>query len=272
MEKVSGITSIKNNATRNKTSTHQEYFPNIYDLVTVVIPTLNEEEAISHVLMDVKTEGYNHVLVVDGNSKDNTIEIVKNYGIDIVTQKSKGKTGAVKAALEHIKTPYFVLIDGDCTYSAKDIKQLFPLVEHNIQVIGARTQGRENISKVNRFGNWCINKIFNLFFGTSLTDVCSGLYMLETSFAKEIPFTTEGFDVEVEISAFAASRGLISETLVDYYPRVGVQKLRPLRDGVKIVSTIFRLGVKHHPVKVLTVTTTTMLFFALITWFTLSIH
>ena len=61
------------------------------------------------------------------------------------------------------------------------------------QLIGARTQGRENISRVNRFGNWGINKIFNLFFGTNLTDVCSGLYMLETSFAKEIPFTTEGF-------------------------------------------------------------------------------
>lgn len=272
MEKASGITSINNNSTRNKSSTHQEYYPHIRDTVTVVIPTLNEEEAISHVLQDVMTEGYNHVLVVDGDSRDNTIEIVKNHGIDIVTQKSKGKTGAIKAALEHINTPYFVLIDGDCTYNAKDIKQLFPLVEYNKQVIGARTQGRENISKVNRFGNWGINKIFNLFFNTNLKDVCSGLYMLETSFAKEIPFTTEGFDVEVEISAFAACKGSISETRVDYYPRVGVQKLRPLRDGVKIVSTIFRLGVKHRPLKVLTVTTATMLFFAVLALFTLSIH
>ncbi len=43
--------------------------------LTVVIPVLNEEEAIGLVLDEVKQEGYNNILVVDGYSKDVTIKI-----------------------------------------------------------------------------------------------------------------------------------------------------------------------------------------------------
>lgn len=244
--------------------TQKKYLPISKDDVTIVIPTLNEEEAIPHVLTDVQKQGYNHVLIVDGHSSDNTIEIVKKQGIKHVNQMGKGKTGAVKTALEHINTPYFVLMDGDCTYSVKDIELLFPLMANNDQVIGARKGGRENISQINRFGNWSINKIFNFFFDTNLTDVCSGLYMLETKFAKEIPFTTEGFDVEVEISANTAIRGIISETNIQYYPRLGQQKLNPLRDGAKIILTIVRLAVKYHSVKLLSISAALLIFFTLL--------
>jgi dolichol-phosphate mannosyltransferase len=246
----------------------QDYYPITQDDVTVVIPTLNEEEAISDVLNEVITHGYNHVLVVDGYSTDNTIDIVKKHGINYIDQQGKGKTGAIKAALEHINTPYFVLMDGDCTYSAKDIELLFPLMVKNNQVIGARTNGRENISTINRFGNWGINKIFNFFFDTKLTDVCSGFYMLETNFAKEILFTTEGFGVEVEISANTATNGRISEASIDYYPRLGQQKLSPLRDGFKIVSTIVKLALIHRPLKLFKLTAV-LLFITLLTYFAL---
>jgi dolichol-phosphate mannosyltransferase len=237
----------------SKTSTHQNNFSISQDDVTIIIPTLNEEEAIPHVLIDLTKQGYSHLLVVDGNSSDKTLDIVKEHGVKHVSQQGKGKTGAVETALKHIETPYFVLIDGDCTYSAEDIENLFPQMENNNHAIGARSSGRENIPTVNQFGNWGINKLFNFFFNTKLTDVCSGLYLLETSFAKGIPFTTEGFDVEVEISAYTASKGKISETKIDYFPRVGYRKLNPFRDGIKIISTITRLAVKYRPVKVLTV-------------------
>jgi dolichol-phosphate mannosyltransferase len=218
----------------------QKYDSITRDDVTVIIPTLNEEEAISKVLNDVLTNGYNNVLVIDGFSNDNTVSIAKKHGVKVVEQKGVGKTGAVKMALELVTTPYFVLMDGDCTYRTKDIEQFFPLMKKRQLVIGSRASGRENISHLNRFGNWVINKIFNFFFDTNLSDVCSGLYILETEFARNIPFKTEGFDVEVEIAAYTARNGVIGETCIDYYPRLGQQKLRPFQDGAKIISTIIR--------------------------------
>jgi len=217
-----------------------ELIPITRDDVTVVIPTLNEEEAISHVLEDVKNHGYKNILVVDGDSSDNTVNQVKKHGVEIIRQRGKGKTGAIETALEHVSTPYFVLMDGDCTYGAEDIERLFPLMVNSQLVIGSRSSGRENITYFNRLGNWVINKVFNLLFDTSLSDICSGLYILETEFARNIPFETEGFDVEVEIAAYTARNGAISEERIDYHPRLGVQKLSPIRDGVRIFITILR--------------------------------
>ncbi len=231
-----------------------------FENITIVIPTLNEEEAITLVIEDVMTQGYENIIVVDGNSVDRTVENAEKYQVKILEQEGKGKTGAIYTAIKHIKTPYFALIDGDCTYGAKDIERLIPYLENNVQVIGARTKGRENISLLNRFGNWLINKTFNLFFGTKLTDVCSGLYLLKTEFAKKINFKTEGFDVEVEIAANAASTGTIAETSIDFFSRVGDQKLEPFSDGAKILTTIAKSAMLFHPLRVLSLATILLFF------------
>lgn len=226
-----------------------EQYINVED-ITVLIPTLNEEEAISLVINDVQTQGYSNILVIDGHSTDGTVEIVKKHKVKIVSQNGNGKTGAIQTALEYIKTPYFVVLDGDCTYGAKDIEKLLNHMGDNKQLIGARIKGRKNISKLNRFGNWVINKTFNLIFGTNLTDVCSGMYVLRTDFLKSIPFQTQGFDVEVEIAAYASHTGQVSEHPINFYKRVGDQKLQPFRDGFRIMKSIIKIGYSLYPTRV----------------------
>ena len=73
--------------------------------ITIVIPTLNEEEAISSVIEDVITHGYENIIIVDGNSTDRTVEIAKKHGVKILKQNGKGKTGAIITAIQNIKTP-----------------------------------------------------------------------------------------------------------------------------------------------------------------------
>ena len=216
--------------------------------VTIVVPTLNEEGAIELVLSDILLEGYPKMLVVDGNSIDETVALVKKMQILVIPQSGEGKTGAIKTALKYIETPYFGVIDGDCTYSAKDIEALLEKAPHYNQVIGAR-KDRSNIKALNRFGNKMINLLFNFLFGTNLTDVCSGLYVLNTSFAKKIALETSGFDVEVEIAAQAAKSSGIVEVPISYGSRIGVQKLDPFRDGILISSSILKLSKKHNPLR-----------------------
>jgi len=231
-----------------------------FENITIVIPTLNEEEAIPLVIKDVLTQGFENIIVVDGKSVDKTVENAEKYKVKILEQEGLGKTGAIATALKHIKTPHLALIDGDCTYGAKDIERLMPLLANYDEVIGVRTKGRENISRLNRFGNWLINKTFNIFFGTNLTDVCSGLYLLNTEFAKKIIFRTEGFDVEVEIAANAASKGTIAETPIDFFSRVGDQKLEPFSDGAKILTTIVKSAMLFHPLRALSLAAILLLF------------
>lgn len=210
--------------------------------VTIVIPTLNEEEAIGLVIEGLFKENYHNIVVVDGNSIDRTAEIAESYDIDVIYQNGEGKTGAIETAIDYVVTPYLVIMDGDCTYNPKDINKFLPYLTYFDEVLGERSSGRENIRKLNRFGNWVINKTFNFFFGTRLNDVCTGLYALKTSFARNIDFDTKGFDVEVEIAAKTAEKGVIFQVPISYRERVGTQKLNPLRDGFKIMFSILKFS------------------------------
>jgi dolichol-phosphate mannosyltransferase len=215
--------------------------------VTVIVPTLNEEKSIGLVIQDLQFEGFSKILVVDGNSVDNTVMNAKNYNVEIIQQKGKGKAGAIKTALEVIKTPYLVLIDGDSTYNPNEIDRLLEKALIYNQVIGAR-QNRVNIKRINRFGNNVINGIFNIFFGTDLSDVCSGMYCLKTDFAKNMPLNSDGFDIEAEIAAHCSNSNSIKEVPISYNKRIGIQKLNSFRDGFKIISTILTLGRKFNPI------------------------
>jgi len=216
------------------------------DNVTIVVPTLNEEKAIEPVLKSLLSEGFEKIVVVDGNSKDRTVAIAKKHNVTVIMQEGKGKTGAIKTAIDYIKTPYFVVIDGDCTYDSKDIYHLLEKGASCNQVIGAR-QDRGNIKKINQFGNNLINIIFNLMLITDLTDVCSGLYLIKSNFAKTMKLDTKGFDVEVEIAAHSVQTNSVIEVPISYGKRVGFQKLNSFTDGYKIVLTILKLGKKYNP-------------------------
>jgi glycosyltransferase involved in cell wall biosynthesis len=218
------------------------------DDFTVVIPVLNEEEGIGRVIYGVKREGYRNILVVDGYSTDNTVSVANENGVRVVYQHGVGKTGAIKTAIEHVRTPYFVVMDGDCTYAPKDIESFFPHILKNDEVIGSRTFGRENIPRLNRFGNWVINSTFNLLFGTKLGDVCSGMYALRTDFAKQLSLNTGGFDVEVEVAAQTAIEGRVTQVPISYDKRVGQKKLNPWRHGLLIFSTVLKLAKSYNPV------------------------
>ena len=217
------------------------------DDVTVVIPTLNEEDAIGQVIWELKQAGYRNILVVDGYSTDGTVKVAESNRCGVVLQHSRGKCGAIETAIENIETPYMLVMDGDCTYDPKDIENFLAHAEKYDQIIGVRVNGKENIPLLNRFGNWLITKVFNVLMGTKLSDVCSGMYLINTDVARGLELNTMGFDVEVEIAAqTAASRG-VTEIPIAYRKRVGCQKLCSRKDGFQIIRTVFGLARIYNP-------------------------
>jgi glycosyltransferase involved in cell wall biosynthesis len=221
--------------------------PVSHEETTIVIPTLNEAGAIGKILVDLKREGFANILVVDGYSKDGTPEIAKDNGAVVVMQHGPGKAGALQTAIEMVETPYMVVMDGDDTYSASDIDNLLEYAGDYDEVIGARTEGRENISRVNRLGNGIISRVFKLLFGTPVTDILSGMYVLRTEKVREINLTSAAFDVEVEIASAMATAGNITQVPIGYGKRIGKQKLKRTQGG-RILSTLFWMAYYYNPV------------------------
>jgi len=216
--------------------------------VTIVIPTLNEAEAISRVIQEVKAEGYNNILVVDGYSVDRTDEIAFGNGVRLVYQHGIGKAGGVRTALESVSTPFVLFMDGDGTYDPKDIWRLLNHNDHYAHVIGARNP--KAIDPLHRFGNSLISRLFSLLFGRQVSDVCSGMYLLETDVARHYSLEEPRFVAEIELAAQSASKDELTEVPVSYRPRIGRTKLDARRDGQAILSAAFKLAWKYNPVLV----------------------
>jgi dolichol-phosphate mannosyltransferase len=217
------------------------------DMVTVVIPTLNEEEAIGMVLDEVMAEGYRNILVVDGYSKDRTVEIAKSRGVRVVYQDGVGKAGAIATAIKIVSTPYMLVMDGDNTYDPKDIERLLRYAGEYDEVIGYRAN-RGNIPLLHRFGNSIISIVFSLLFGKRIRDPCSGMYLLKTETAKRLEITSSGFDVEVELAGQVASLGRVIEVPINYRRRIGGRKLKAWIDGFRILMTAVKVTWLYNPI------------------------
>jgi len=233
------------------------------DQVTVVLPTLNESGAIPQVIEELKEQGYNNIIVVDGYSTDMTDRIAFGNGVELAYQHGIGKAGAVKTALEIVKTPYVLFMDGDATYDPRDIWRLMNHTDHYVHVIGARD--KKCIDRLHRFGNWMISRLFSLLFGIRVSDVCSGMYLIETNEARKYSIEEPGFVAEIELAAQSAVSQQLGEVPINYRPRIGNRKLNTWRDGRAILSAAFKLAWKHNPTLLCSGLAATLVFPALLT-------
>jgi len=219
---------------------------------TVVIPTLNEREAIGLVLDELFSKGVprERILVVDGRSIDGTAEIASQKGVKVVFQRGEGKADALKSALDHVDTKNIVVMDGDYTYPADYVCSLVEeLSQGHDLAIGVRKNAEKGSQGlIYRFGNWALTSFFNALFGTRLSDVLSGMYAVKREVLEEMFFESKGFGIESEIAAHVASSGgSIAEIPISYRRRVGEKKLKSIH-GLGIAATMLRLSWRYNPV------------------------
>ncbi|MEM0040598.1 MULTISPECIES: glycosyltransferase family 2 protein [Thermoprotei] len=220
--------------------------------VTVLIPTLDEAAAIGRVIDEVLAVGVpaGNILIVDGGSRDGTVDIARGRGVRVVFQEGSGKAMAIKTGLKYVETRFVVVMDGDYTYPARYIPVLVSRLRSGEcdLVIGARLQGREVQKLLFRLGNKAITFAFNLLFDTDLRDVLSGMYAAEAGELRRVEYEMEGFSVESEIVAHFASTGRVCEELIEYRPRLD-PKSKKLRvpHGFKIAVDIVRLTWRYSP-------------------------
>ena len=211
-----------------------------------MIPTLNEVEGIGYVIDDLRREGFVNIVVVDGRSNDGTVQIVQDKGTLVILQQGTGKAGAIRSGLNLVSTPYMAVMDGDCTYHAADLRSLLAYAKDYDEVIGLRLNGRENIPRMNRFGNWLVSKAFKLLFSCPVSDVLSGMYLVRTESLKSEELSSQSFDIEVEIASTIASSGRVTEVPIEYGKRKGSRKLSS-RQGFRILGTLFWMAYYESP-------------------------
>jgi len=223
--------------------------------VCVLVPTMDEAETIGGVVSSFRERGFENVLVIDGDSTDDTRDIAEDAGARVVTQSGSGKGAAVREAVrEHIDSEYVLLLDGDATYDAKDAEvMLEPLLDGRADhVIGDRfADMREGaMPKLNRLGNKVFNRAFAAVHGEDFQDILSGYRAFTKESFRRMDLTAEGFGIETEMAVECAKADLrVAVVPITYRPRPeGSQtNLHPLKDGGVILVTIYRMAKTSNP-------------------------
>jgi glycosyltransferase involved in cell wall biosynthesis len=229
---------------------HEDSIDELRDRVTVVIPTLNEEQAIGKLIQETKALGYSRIMVVDAYSQDRTVEIVNGFeDVRLIQQHGRGKAGALQTAFLLVDTPYLVVLDGDGSYDPRDIDRfLFPL--NKFDFVKGERQAKTTMSRLHRLGNFIITRSFNLLFGTEVPDVCSGFYAFKTEVAKNLNFEKHPLTVEQEMLAQLISAGhAITSVPVTYRKRFGGRsKTHTWRQGFRDLITNIDLARSYNPI------------------------
>lgn len=216
--------------------------------ISVVVATLNEEEGVGPTLEELqKVLDYPHLIVVDGNSVDRTVEIAKNMGADVVLQDGKGKGQALSQGIRELSPDarYVVFTDADFTYPAEYVPKMIEILEQNPNVgmvIGNRFNGEHNFDESVRHPFYVGNRLLafaqHVVNGIKLDDPLSGLRVVRSQILQEWKVRSKGFDVEAEMNFHVERQGhQIVEIPIFYRCRLGEKKLK-LRHGFSILKRI----------------------------------
>lgn len=214
--------------------------------IVVLIAALNEEEGIGPTLAEVMgVLGDPYLLVIDGGSRDKTIEVAKGFGADVYVQRGKGKGQAISEGLGYLNSDarYVVFIDADYTYPAKYIPPMIKILDSDSSVgmvVGNRFNSNSKIKKAMKnvyyFGNRLLALTHEIAGGFHMEDPLSGLRVIRWSILKDWRPKSKGFDIEAELNFHVAKKGYrIVEIPIEYRPRLGEKKLS-LKHGFTILK------------------------------------
>ena len=227
--------------------------------VTVVIPALNEARNLPHVFAKLP-EGLHEVIVVDGNSVDNTVATARRLrpGVRIVTQNRCGKGNALACGFAAATGDIIATVDADGSADPAEIPQFVSALLVGADFAkGTRFAvggGSCDTTRLRRLGNRILSGLVNVLCRTKYSDLCYGynafwrrhvpVFGLNTE--SDVPAGSgtrlwgDGFEVETLINVRIAQAGLKVTEVASYeHSRIhGVSNLNAARDGWRVLRTI----------------------------------
>jgi dolichol-phosphate hexosyltransferase len=218
------------------------------DLVSVVIPTLNEAGNILEAVTTIQNElAYpKEIIVVDGNSTDGTIEIVKDTNFcRLIIEPRRGYGLALRTGMKNAKGNIIVMVDGDGTYEVRHINRMLDkMVEKDVDMVLATRMYDPNkaMGLMNFIGNKMITWFYDFFYSQFLSDTQSGFRAISHEAIDNVKLTEDDMAYATEMLIKFAKEGYnMVEVPTTYKARkYGKPKLRRFKSGIEIFSTIFR--------------------------------
>jgi len=214
--------------------------------VSVVIPTLNEEKNLPHVLPRIPS-WIHEIVLVDGRSTDGTVETARKLvpTIRVIEQRGKGKGAALREGFAAATGDIIVMLDADGSTLPSEIPSYIgPLLSGADFVKGSRFLqggGTADMEGYRRLGNWALVTLVNVLFRGKYSDLCYGYNAFWASAVQKLELDCDGFEIETMMNVRALRAGLKVAEVPSFEDRRihGTSNLRTIPDGWRVLRTIF---------------------------------
>lgn len=230
--------------------------------VGFVVPCLNEELTVAHVVRDCLTHvPQATVYVYDNNSTDKTSEIARQAGAVVIPAPRPGKGEVIRQAFAELSEDVLIILDGDGTYPASVAPAMIQSLSggrHDMVVCTRQPKADARAyPRFHQLGNRMFSWFVSFLAGKKVSDVFSGYRAVTREFYETVPLDSKGFEIESELTLKAHSRGFQVKELAGAYgerPAGSHSKLRTFRDGFRILSFIFLMMRDCRPLPFFTAT------------------
>jgi glycosyltransferase involved in cell wall biosynthesis len=217
-------------------------------MVSVVIPTLNEAGNIREAINTIRNElAYPHeIIVVDGNSTDGTLEIVKDTKFcRLIIEPRRGYGLALRKGMKYAKGDIVVMVDGDGTYEFKHINHLLErMIETDAELCMATRMYDPNkaMGFMNFVGNKVITLCFDFLYQQFLSDTQSGFRAISHAAIEKVEFKETDMSFATEMLVQFAKKGFKMVEVKSIYKKrkYGKTKLRKFKSGIEIFTAMLK--------------------------------
>ncbi len=210
--------------------------------LSIILPCLNEEEAIGLCIDNIKNVIKKHtldaeIIVVDNGSTDSSYNIAKEKQVRLIYEEKRGYGSTLLRGFKEAKGRYIFFADSDGSYDFNEIPIFINELKKGYDfVIGDRFKGKiekNAMSVLHRYvGNPLLSGILRLFFKTKIGDAHCGMRAITKTALEKMNLKTTGMELASEMVIKAIKKKLrIEEIPINYYKRLGKSKLKSFTDG-----------------------------------------
>jgi len=217
------------------------------DDLTLIIPAKNEAESLPIVLNELKKYNYKTDIVLHATDIG-TIQVIKEYDVNIVYQDNLGYGDALIHGIKQCKTKYFCIFNADGSFNPAEIHKMYEVLQAKKLdfIFASRYQassGSEDDTMITLVGNYIFTYIGKIFFRLNISDILYTFVIGKTEQANILDLKQKDFSFCVELP-IKAKKMRMELGCINSYERMriaGKKKVNAFKDGFLILKHMIKL-------------------------------
>jgi glycosyltransferase involved in cell wall biosynthesis len=222
--------------------------------LSIIVPAKNEAKGLARILPALREQHPQaEIIVVDDGSTDDTADVCRTQQVKLISHPySMGNGAAIKTGARSARGETVVFIDADGQHDPADVPKLLVKLDEGFDmVVGARNSRTH--ANIGRWGaNTLYNRIASWMVGQKIHDLTSGFRAVRgEKFREFLYLLPNGFSYPTTITmSFFRAGYPVCYVPINAGSRTGKSHINPIRDGIRFLLIIFRVGTLYSPLKV----------------------